>query len=102
MSTLVPDISGSEVVPNTTLYDKPIGAIKLTDINVPADQLTDTSATSSLDLSSDSSPVVADVVLRSPDAVSPSKEIKATLDNLVKKRRSCYEILITLIFGDKR
>jgi hypothetical protein len=101
MSTLVPDISGSEVVPNTTLYDKPIGTTKLTDINVPADQLTDTS-TSSLDLSSDSSPVVADVVLRSPDAVSPSNEIKTVLDNLVKKRRSCYEILIDLIFGDKQ
>jgi hypothetical protein len=102
MSTLVPDISGSEVVPNTTLYDKPIGTIKLTDINVPAEQLTDASTTSSLDLSSDSSPVVADIVLRSPDAVSPSNEIKTVLDNLVKKRRSCYEILIDLIFGDKQ
>ena len=102
MNLLVPDISGSELVPNTTLYDKPIDAIKLTDINAPSDQLIDTSTTSSLDLSSDSSPVVPDVVLRSPDAASPTNEIKTTLDNLVKKRRSCYEILITLIFGNKR
>jgi len=102
MSSLVPDISGSEVVPNTTLYDKPIGASKLTDITAPDDQITDSPTTGSLDLSSDSSPVVPDVVLRSPDAPSPSKEIKASLDNLVKKRRSCYEILTDLFFGEKR
>jgi hypothetical protein len=102
MSSLVPDISGSETVLNTTLYDKPIDAVKLTDITAPTDQITDSATTGSLDLSSDSSPVVADVVLRSPDAASPTNEIKTTLDNLVKKRRSCYEILMNLIFGDKK
>ena len=102
MSSLVPDISGSETVLNTTLYDKPIDAVKLTDINAPADQITDSVTTGSLDLSSDSSPVVPDVVLRTPDAPSPTKEIKASLDNLVKKRRSCYDILMNLFFGEKR
>jgi len=101
MSTFVPDISGSEVVPNTTLYDKPISDSILTDINIKGEQLICTPV-SSIDLSSDNSPVVADVTLRSPEIVIPNNEIKATLDNLVKKRRSCYEILMSLFFGDKK